>query len=100
MSYAVIEKFLGQICQVPHPRGKEGSAADFELITAPRNPGVSLTGRKMRRAWMNQLGWGCPKEANAAKEEPYRYGDSNPGFRTENCLCEAICGRSRAPPSS
>src|SRR5215218_1738905 len=23
----------------------------------------------------------------------YRYGDSNPGFRTENCLCEAICGR-------
>jgi hypothetical protein len=23
----------------------------------------------------------------------YRYGDSNPGFRTENCLCEAVCGR-------
>jgi hypothetical protein len=20
----------------------------------------------------------------------YRYGDSNPGFRTENCLCEAV----------
>jgi hypothetical protein len=24
----------------------------------------------------------------------YRYGDSNPGFRTENCLCETICGGS------
>jgi hypothetical protein len=24
----------------------------------------------------------------------YRYGDSNPGFRTENCPCEAICRRS------
>ena len=23
----------------------------------------------------------------------YRYGDSNPGFRTENCLCEAVWGR-------
>ena len=32
--------------------------------------------------------------------EPYRYGDSNPGFRTENCLWQAICGRSGIPMSS
>jgi hypothetical protein len=24
------------------------------------------------------------------REQQYRYGDSNPGFRTENCLCEAV----------
>ena len=28
--------------------------------------------------------------------EPYRYGDSNPGFRTENWLWEADCERSVA----
>jgi hypothetical protein len=26
----------------------------------------------------------------------YRYGDSNPGLRTENWLCEGVCGQSRA----
>jgi len=29
----------------------------------------------------------------------YRYGDSNPGFRTENWLWEAVCGRSRSTQS-
>jgi hypothetical protein len=34
-----------------------------------------------------------------AAVEQYRYGDSNPGFRTENCLREADCSQWRATAS-
>lgn len=40
----------------------------------------------------NQSNWERP-EILPSPQRPYRYGDSNPGFRTENCLQQAVCGR-------
>jgi hypothetical protein len=53
--------------------------------------------KKRKRPLYDQLVAHCPQtkfraaaiQRGRTREGPrYRYGDSNPGFRTENCLCE------------
>jgi hypothetical protein len=76
-------------CTAPQQHGGNSKgvflrrAATADLATRLKPVTASVTARQENGPLTDEIGL----------LEPYRYGDSNPGFRTENWLWEAVCGR-------